>query len=217
MRPCSRSQLFFGCAFAQEILPISSEQGVRGGEPPLYETEEFQEDDTFDRMIIAELEELKRRRIPNALYSFLLVALSPVYSALYTGWGLFNKFLTPRTSFPCLDRRDAAGCPSPPFPGVHVGHGMLHRLGRLCGQCQRFTPAGCLRITRRASLRPSGHGKAGFAVWHQPASLWRFFIRPPVILLDAGLAYVLYRAARDLGPAGAAALLLIAAFNPARF
>lgn len=41
------------------------------------------------------------------------------------------------------------------------------------------------------------------------------FIRLPAILLDAGLAYVLYRAAKDsLGKRGAAAVLLLVAFNP---
>lgn len=41
------------------------------------------------------------------------------------------------------------------------------------------------------------------------------FIRLPAILLDAGLAYVLYCAAKDaLGKRGAAAILLLVAFNP---
>jgi dolichyl-phosphate-mannose-protein mannosyltransferase len=219
---------FFGCAFAQEIPHdfIGTEGVYGGGETgPLYETEEFQEDEIpLGRMTVAELEELEAEgeNPLNALNSFLLVALSAgVFGLLYWLGGFSTSILDAKNFVPLA----LIGAIAVRLFVAALSPGYTSDMACFTGWAKALADNGCAAFYTSGMFAdyPPGYlyvllamGKlASLFGINLASSFGGFFIRLPVILLDAGLAYVLYRAARDsLGRRGAAALLLIAAFNP---
>ncbi len=217
----------FGFASAQEIpQEFIGTEGIYGDWKPgsTAQAEEFQEDDLpLAQPAIAEAEEAEAggQNPLNALNSVLLAALAAgVFGLLYWMGGRAQKEpaknFVPFVLVAAVAVRLLIAALSP---------GYTSDMACFTGWAKALADNGCSAFYTSGMFAdyPPGYLYVLLAMG-KLASLFGInllsffggvFIRLPAILLDAGLAYVLYRAAKDaLGKRGAAVILLLVAFNP---
>lgn len=218
--------LFANAANAAEIPEdFIGTEGLYGEKTPFGETETFQEDEIpLDRMTISELEELEEEKENplSGLNEFFLLALSAIVFGLLYWLGGWSKNVQDAKHFVPMV---LAGAVVLRLLIAALSPGYTSDMACFTGWARALAEKGCSAFYTSGMFAdyPPGYlyilllmGKTASLFGINLATAFgAFFIRLPAILLDAGLAYVLYRAAKDaLGKRGATVLLLLAALNP---